>query len=112
MFWAFICTNNIGSLVNYLFEVKNLILFSFFLWGFDFTLSIIVSCVGNRIDIGDNDDSALNNFFPDIHFVGVLCYSPAYNQQKFLIDCYKQSISSDTAILFILPGQIIHWFRC
>ena len=56
-------------------ELKSLILFLFFFLsgGFNFTLSAVVSCDGNSIDNGDDDDPGLNNFSEDIPFVGVLC---------------------------------------
>ena len=56
-------------------ELKFLILFLFFFLsgGFNFTLSAMVSCDGNCINNGDDDDSGLNNLSEDIPFVGVLC---------------------------------------
>ena len=61
----FICGNNVGSLVIKLFGIK-----IFISWGFDFTLSAIISYDGNCIDNGDDDDLGL-----DICFVVVLCIS-------------------------------------
>ena len=49
LFPAFICSNNIGSLVNKLLRVKvfNHILVIFIFWGFNFILSAIVSSCSN-----------------------------------------------------------------
>ena len=67
----FICGNNIGSLVIKLFGIKIFNPVPFFIsWGFDFTLSAIISYDGNCIDNGDDDDLGL-----DICFVVVLCIS-------------------------------------
>ena len=70
MFPAFICADNIGSLVNDLFGFKILNPApAFFLSrGFNLTLSAIVSCDRNHIDNGNDDDPGL-----DICFVGVFC---------------------------------------
>ena len=72
MFPAFICANNIGSLLKNLFGVKIFIPvpFLFISQGFNCTLSAIVSCDGNRVDNYDDNDPGL-----DICFVGVLCLS-------------------------------------
>ena len=43
LFQAFICANNIGSLVNNLFGVKIFNSVPSYFWGFNFTLSAILS---------------------------------------------------------------------
>ena len=89
MFPAFTCANNTGSLINSLFGVK---IFNpvplFFSRSFNYTLSVIVSCDGNRTDNGDDDDPGLNNFSEDIRFVGVLSLFFSISLKKF-IDCYE-----------------------
>ena len=73
MFLAFICANNIGSssfLVICLELNPGPVFFFSLSGGFNFTLSAIFSCDGNRIDQGDDDDPGLH-----FRFVGVFCLS-------------------------------------
>ena len=74
LFPVVICANNIGSLVNSLFgiEIFNPVPLFFLSQGFNFTLSAIVSCDGNRIDNDDDDDLGSDTFSEVIRFFGVL----------------------------------------
>ena len=90
-FPAFICAAHIGSLVNSLCRVNvfnNNINVNYdtitFSQSFKFALSAIVSCDGNPIDNGDDDDPILDNFSEDTRFAEVLClFFSMYIFKKF-----------------------------